>query len=121
LSTHLRLGLPSGLFPSSFPINILYVFLFSPFLLHAMPISSSIDRVHKSSHQIFVDRVCKMQLVRYHHVLFRKATLTNIFIRTLVNTVLSPDSYQMDNHTTFIERKKAGAWTWPLACSQYLS
>jgi hypothetical protein len=30
LSTHLRLGLPSGLFPSCFPINILYAFLFSP-------------------------------------------------------------------------------------------
>jgi hypothetical protein len=30
LSSHLRLGLPSGLFPSGFPINILYAFLFSP-------------------------------------------------------------------------------------------
>jgi hypothetical protein len=30
LSTHLRLGLPSGLFPSAFPTNILYAFLFSP-------------------------------------------------------------------------------------------
>jgi hypothetical protein len=30
LSTHLRLGLPSGLFPSSFPTNILYAFLVSP-------------------------------------------------------------------------------------------
>jgi hypothetical protein len=29
LSTHLRLGLPSGLFPSGFPTNILYAFLFS--------------------------------------------------------------------------------------------
>jgi hypothetical protein len=28
LSTHLRLGLPSGLFPSGFPTNILYAFLF---------------------------------------------------------------------------------------------
>jgi hypothetical protein len=28
LSAHLRLGLPSGLFPSGFPTNILYVFLF---------------------------------------------------------------------------------------------
>jgi hypothetical protein len=27
---HLRLGLPSGLFPSGFPTNILYAFLFSP-------------------------------------------------------------------------------------------
>jgi hypothetical protein len=33
LSTHLRLGLPSGLFPSGFPTNILYAFLFSP--IHA--------------------------------------------------------------------------------------
>jgi hypothetical protein len=30
LSTHLSLGLPSGLFPSGFPTNILYAFLFSP-------------------------------------------------------------------------------------------
>jgi hypothetical protein len=29
LSTHLRLGLPSGLVPSGFPTNILYEFLFS--------------------------------------------------------------------------------------------
>jgi hypothetical protein len=30
LSTHLCLGLPSDLYPSSFPTNILYEFLFSP-------------------------------------------------------------------------------------------
>jgi hypothetical protein len=30
LSTHLSLGLPSGLFPSGFPTNILYAFRFSP-------------------------------------------------------------------------------------------
>jgi hypothetical protein len=30
LSIHLRLGLPSGLFPYSFPTNNLYTFLFSP-------------------------------------------------------------------------------------------
>jgi hypothetical protein len=30
LSAHLRLGLRSGLFPSGFPTNILYAFLFSP-------------------------------------------------------------------------------------------
>jgi hypothetical protein len=30
LSTHLHLGLPSGLFPSGFPTNILYAFLRSP-------------------------------------------------------------------------------------------
>jgi hypothetical protein len=30
LSTHLRLGLPSGLLPSGFPTNNLYAFLLSP-------------------------------------------------------------------------------------------
>jgi hypothetical protein len=30
LYIHLGLGLPSGLFPSSFPTNNLYTFLFSP-------------------------------------------------------------------------------------------
>jgi hypothetical protein len=30
LSTHLRLGLPSGLLPSGFPTNILYAFFLSP-------------------------------------------------------------------------------------------
>jgi hypothetical protein len=30
LSTYLRLGLPSGLFPSGFPPNILYAFILSP-------------------------------------------------------------------------------------------
>jgi hypothetical protein len=32
LSVYLRLGLPSGLFPSGFPTNNLYTFLFSPFV-----------------------------------------------------------------------------------------
>jgi hypothetical protein len=30
LSLHLRLGLPSGLFPSGFPTNKLYTLLFCP-------------------------------------------------------------------------------------------
>jgi hypothetical protein len=33
LSTHRRLGLPSGLLPSGYPTNILYAFLFFP--IHA--------------------------------------------------------------------------------------
>jgi hypothetical protein len=40
LSIDLRLGLPSDVFPSGFSTNILYAFLFYPFVLLALPISS---------------------------------------------------------------------------------
>jgi hypothetical protein len=36
------LSLPNGLFLSGFPTSILYAFIFSPFVLHALPISSSL-------------------------------------------------------------------------------
>jgi len=39
LSTHLRLGLPSGLLPSGFPNKSLYTPIPSPHVLHAPPIS----------------------------------------------------------------------------------
>jgi hypothetical protein len=38
LFTSLRLCLPNSFLPSGFPTNILYAFLFSPFVLHALPI-----------------------------------------------------------------------------------
>ena len=39
LSTHLRLGLPSGLFPSGFPTKTLYIPSPYPYAPHAQPIS----------------------------------------------------------------------------------
>jgi hypothetical protein len=45
LSTHLRTGPPSGTFLSGFTTNNLHLFLFSPFVLHALPISSSLASV----------------------------------------------------------------------------
>ena len=39
LSSHLSLGLPSGLFPSGFPTKTLFKPLPSPYVLHAPPIS----------------------------------------------------------------------------------
>ena len=39
LSTHLRLGLPSGLFPSGFPTKTLYALSPHPYAPHAQPIS----------------------------------------------------------------------------------
>ena len=41
LSTHLRLGLPSGLFPSGYPTEILYTPSPHPYAPHAQPISFS--------------------------------------------------------------------------------
>jgi hypothetical protein len=41
LSIHLHLGLPSDLFPSGFLTSNLYTFLFSPFVPHVLPTSSS--------------------------------------------------------------------------------
>ena len=38
LSSHLRLGVPSGLFPSGLPTKTLYTPLLSPYALHALPI-----------------------------------------------------------------------------------
>jgi hypothetical protein len=42
LSTHLHLGLHSGLFPSGFPTKILSVFLFSPIRATVFPILSAL-------------------------------------------------------------------------------
>ena len=41
-SSHLCLGLPSGLFPSGLPTKTLYTPLLSPYVLHSPPISFSI-------------------------------------------------------------------------------
>jgi hypothetical protein len=42
LSTHLHLGLPSGLFPSGFSTKILYACSSPPFVLHVLSILSSL-------------------------------------------------------------------------------
>jgi len=60
ISSHLRLGLPSGLFPSLFPTKTLYKPLPSPFALHAPPILfffilSITQYWVRSTDQIFVD------------------------------------------------------------------
>ena len=39
LSSHLRLGLPKGLFPEGLPVKILKALYPPPFWLHALPIS----------------------------------------------------------------------------------
>jgi hypothetical protein len=49
LFAHLRLGLPSGLFPPGFATNILYAFLFSPHLCY-MPCPSHSPRLDTRLH-----------------------------------------------------------------------
>jgi hypothetical protein len=50
LSTHLRLYLPSGLFPPGFPINILYAFLFTP--IRATFPDGQKDIIHSLTHSL---------------------------------------------------------------------
>jgi hypothetical protein len=54
LSIHLHLGLLSGLYPSGFPINILYAFLFAPFVLHASSHPPSRDHSNYTWRKILV-------------------------------------------------------------------
>ena len=55
LSTHLRLGLPSGLFPSGFPTKTLYAPPPHPYAPHAQPISffSILSPAHYWARSIF--------------------------------------------------------------------
>jgi hypothetical protein len=55
----LLLGLPSGLFPYDFPNNILYEFLFTLFVLHALHISFALTLS-------FLQRVQVMKLLIMH-------------------------------------------------------
>lgn len=45
----LPLGLPSSTFSSGFPSKTLYIFLFSPYVSHVLPISSSVIRERRFS------------------------------------------------------------------------
>jgi hypothetical protein len=56
LSTHLRLGLPSGLYPSGFPTNILYAFLVSPL------------RVTCPAHLILLDLIILIMFSEEHNL-----------------------------------------------------
>jgi hypothetical protein len=67
-STHLRLGLLSCLFPSGFSTNILYVFSFFPFVLHAPPISSSLTWSNYTRRRVQIMGFLIMQFSpTFHH------------------------------------------------------
>jgi hypothetical protein len=61
LTTHLWLGLPSGLFPSGFPTDILHALLFAPFVQHALPFTSFLTR----SLWLYVERSTSYEAPHY--------------------------------------------------------
>jgi hypothetical protein len=82
LFTHLRLGLPSGLFPSGFPTNNLYALLFSPNSCY-MPRPSHPPRLNYSDYNLqheysllrswlrcVLQRLCCMHVVQWNGALW---------------------------------------------------
>jgi hypothetical protein len=86
LFTRLRLGFPSGLFPSGFNTNILYSFLFSPVVLHVLPISFSLtwsfDLAKSTSYET---SLCSSLQLPVTSSLFSP----NILFNTLFSNILS--------------------------------
>jgi hypothetical protein len=66
--TQLRLCLPSGLFPYGFPTNILSAFFFSPFVLHALSISSSLTYCVWTTHKFlrYYNSCIKLYIMLQH-------------------------------------------------------
>jgi hypothetical protein len=83
-STHLRLGLPSGLLPSGFHTNILYAFLFSPI------------RATFHAHRLLVDLIILIMLAEEYKLWsFLQPPVTsslfgpNMLLNTLASNTLS--------------------------------
>jgi hypothetical protein len=84
LPTHLRHDLPNGLFPSGFPTNILYA-IFSPFVLHSLPISSSLTQSFGKDYKLQSSSLCSFLQPPFTLSLFGP----NILLRTLFSNTLS--------------------------------
>ena len=89
LSSHLRLGLPSGLFPSGFPTKILYTPLLPPYVLHAPAHLILLDLITRI---IFGEeyRSLSSSLCSFLHSTFTSPLLgPNILLNTLSSNTLS--------------------------------
>jgi hypothetical protein len=65
LSTHLRLGLPSGIFPSGFPTNNLYAVLFTPTTCY-MARQSHLPRLDYSNYTWRRVQITKLLIMQFY-------------------------------------------------------
>ena len=88
LSTHLRLGLPIGLFPSGLPSNTLYTPSPHPYAPHAQPISLT-DKLQMTILSIrFASWVTKATKTHSEYVILIVFPLQKMVKRTRLNIVL---------------------------------
>jgi hypothetical protein len=83
LSSQLRLGLTSYLFPSDFPTNILYAFLFHPFVLNFLPISLSLiylPNIFGEEYKSFSSSLCSFPHPPVASSLFGPNILRSMFL-----------------------------------------
>jgi hypothetical protein len=97
LSTHLRLGLHSGLFPSGFPTNILYVFLFSTFVLHALSTSLDLVQLDHSNYSWRRVQVMKLLIMQFSRTSCNFIWSVQIFSSTPCSQ--TPSVYVPHTHT----------------------
>jgi hypothetical protein len=96
LSTNLRLGLPSGLFPSGLPANNLYAFSHPPFVLHDLPHISTSHPLRLDLSDYTWRRTQIMNILVMHFPLSRhliRLLSPNIPLSTLFSNTLSLCSF----------------------------